>query len=150
MMIPRGESQNVVEEWIAVVLQLRRSLRLGIVKVCSGEQLARRVLANVFMWLKMPQVRLVVQMMFPWLPSNTDTWERPRCRSEPDRVAEVPLSGLDIDAHMLMRHVIKKAGPLLEIPYTSTYLKLWGPCESVSSNKDVELVAQAAAAMLDS
>ena len=54
-----------------MVLQLRRSLRLEMVKVRSGELLARRVLANVFMWLKMPQVRLVVQMMYPWLPSTS-------------------------------------------------------------------------------
>ena len=49
------ESQKVAEEWIAVVLQLRRSLRLAIVKVRSGELVARRVLANVFIGLGVRQ-----------------------------------------------------------------------------------------------
>ena len=132
------------------MLQLRRSIRLDITKARSDELLARRVLANVLSWLKMSQVRLVLQMMYPWLPSNNESWDRPRCRSEPDRLTEVPWCGLDLDAHMLMRHVVQHAGPLLDMPYTKASLRLWGAVESVSSNRDVELMAVAASNVLDS
>ena len=81
------ESQRVAEEWIAILLQLRRSIRQEIIEARTDELLARRVLANIFQWLRMAEVRLVVLFMYPWLPSNNDDWDRPRCRSEPHRLA---------------------------------------------------------------